>query len=75
MIVKSFQILILILSIIGTALIFFNSPFYNRQIFLYNRSEMPDIIKKDKKKKKLATIGFGLILLSYLLQTLIVFLW
>jgi hypothetical protein len=73
MIIKVLQIFLLSLSIIGTALVFFNSPFTNSRTYLYNKSEMPTIIKRDLKKKRLAIIGFGFILLSYLLQTILVF--
>ena len=72
MYIKLIQIIILGFSLIGTSLVFFNSPFLNRQIYAYNNSEIPKIIKKDKRKRLLSIIGFGLIILSYLIQTIII---
>jgi len=73
MCIKYLQIAVLGISLFGTALIFFNSPFVDSNVWLGSSDESPSIYKKDKKKRRLARIGFGLLLLSYLLQTIIVF--
>jgi len=73
MYIKYFQIVVLGFSLIGTAFVFFNSPFVDDSVWLRNESEMKILAKKNKKKRRLARIGFGLILLSYLFQTLITF--
>lgn len=69
-IVQLVQIISLGISIAGTALVFYNSPFADRRVFLYDNTGInPD----DKKKQNRAKWGFGLILMSYIIQTIVVF--
>jgi len=74
MIVKIIQLVILAIAILGTGLVFYNSPFIDSQTYIYTSSEDAMIIKKDSRKRKFARVGFGLILISYVLQTIILFL-
>jgi hypothetical protein len=73
MVIKIIQLLILGLSILGTILVFYNSPFYSSSIYAPTIADADKFYKRDLNKKRLAKIGFGLIIFSYLLQTIIIF--
>ena len=72
--VKIIQLVTLAFAIFGTALVFFNSPFTDSNTYIFaNDNEVRINNKKDKRKRRLARLGFGLILISYVLQTIILF--
>ena len=73
MIVKLFQLLILGLSILGTGLVFYNSPFMSDLNGDPTFDDADIFYHRGLKKRKLAKIGFCLIIFSYLLQTIVLF--
>lgn len=74
MFIKETQILILGLSLIGTMLVFLNSPKVDHNVYLEASSESDKNNRSDKNKRMLASIGFGILLLAYFLQTAVVLL-
>jgi len=72
--IKILQIVITGIAIGGTALVFFNSPFASGGTFLYKFGEAEQHMVKAKKQRRLAKFGFLLILISYVLQTIVIFL-
>ena len=71
MILQALQIFSLILGIVGTVLVFFNSPFHSRSYYMHTFGESAEIEKEDKRIRNMAKIGFGIICISYIIQTVI----
>ena len=71
--IKIIQLCITGIAIIGTMLVFYNSPFVHRETLLYSRQEMKKFILQDKKTRNRAKFGFILILLSYIFQSILIF--
>ena len=62
------QIIIIFCGLFGTILIFKYSPIKNSQVFLYNKSELDTIKKQDKKERRIAKLGLGLVIFCFLLE-------
>jgi hypothetical protein len=72
--VKCIQTSILGITLLGTALIFFNSPVVDSNTYLFTDGpEFEKIQKKDRSKRKFARIGLALTLLSYCIQSALLF--
>ena len=74
MVVKLLQVLVTGIAIAGTALVFYNSPFVSGGVFMYTFDEGKERMEKAKRQRRLAKIGFLLILISYVFQLVLVFL-
>lgn len=66
--VKVFNSTGLAFDIVGAALVFFNSPEMQSEIFTYNHSETEELERKDKKHINLARVGFAFLGFGFLLQ-------
>jgi len=67
------QIITLLLGVIGTILLFKYNANKSSQIYLYNKEELDDIEKQDKKERRLAWFGFGLLIICFLTEFLLLF--
>jgi hypothetical protein len=62
------QMLVIIFGLLGTVMVFVFSPQAESRTFLYQKSEMSELMKKDKRKRMLSRIGLALITVSFFLQ-------
>lgn len=72
--IKFLQIVVTGIAITGTALVFYNSPFTSGGTFLYTWNEADARMAQAKQQRRRARLGFLLILISYVMQTVLVFL-
>jgi hypothetical protein len=72
--IKPLQILVTGIAIAGTALVFYNSPFSSGGTYHYSFEEGQRQTAKAKRQRRLARVGFLLILISYVLQVILVML-
>jgi accessory gene regulator protein AgrB len=68
------NLIALLLSVVGTFVMFFYSPVVSSQVFLYRKIEMQNIKKRDNNKNKKIRFGLLLILIACLLQAIAIFL-
>lgn len=73
-IIDLLNILALLISLAGTFIMYYYSPVVNSQVFLYRKIEWENIKKRDNSKNKKIRLGFLLILIACLLQTIAIFL-
>jgi hypothetical protein len=62
------QMLVIVFGLFGTVMVFVFSPQAESRTFLYQESEMRELMKKDKRKRMFSRIGLGLITVSFFLQ-------
>jgi uncharacterized membrane protein len=72
--IRVIQIVSIVMGILGTALVFFNSPFSSGGTFEYTFGESEKRMAKAKKDRRAARMGFSLIVISCLLQVIVLFL-
>ena len=68
------NLIALLLSVVGTYIMFYYSPVVNSQVFLYKKIEWENIKKRDNSKNKKIRLGLLLILIACLLQAIAIFL-
>ena len=69
-----FNIIGLIINMVGAYLMYRNAPPVNSQTFLYRDEEMQKIIKRDKFKNKMSRNGMLLLFIGFLVQLVAFFL-
>jgi hypothetical protein len=74
MLIKILQLVVTAIAIAGTALVFYNSPFVKGTVSLPTFAEGNERMAKAKRQRRRARLGFLLILVSYVLQVVVVFL-
>ena len=71
--IKQLSIFLNVLQILGTILVFFNSPFVDSRTYAYRSMEADSENKKGERvKRKRAKVGFALIIFGNLCQMLII---
>lgn len=68
------NLIALLISIIGSFMMFYYTPKIRSSLFIYNRSEMEAIYKQDLYKNKMVRIGMLFLLIGFLLQAIAIFL-
>jgi len=69
-----FNLIGLIINMVGAYLMYRNAPPVNSQTFLYRDEEMQKIIKRDKFKNKMSRNGMLLLFIGFLVQLVAFFL-
>lgn len=69
-----FNLIGLVISMVGAYLMYRNAPPVNSQTFLYCDEEMEQIIKKDKFKNNMSRYGMLLLFIGFLFQLVAFFL-
>lgn len=73
-VVDFINLIALLFSVTGTYIMFYYSPVINSQTYLYQKSELAEIKKRDARKNKKIRFGLLLILIACLLQAIAIFL-
>jgi len=73
-IIDTLNLLALFIGIVGSYMMFYFSPVVNSQSYLYRREEMERIRKNDAHKNKMVRRGMLLLLISFVLQAITIFL-
>jgi len=73
-IIDILNLLALLINVAGSFLMFYFSPAVNSMSYLYNRSELPEIKKRDDRKNKMVRTGMLILLIGFLLQAVALFL-
>lgn len=73
-IIDIINLLALFIGIIGSYIMFYFSPVVNSQTYIYQREESKRIQKRDDHKNKMLRRGMFLLLISFLLQAISIFL-
>lgn len=69
-----FNLIGLIINMVGAYLMYRNAPPVNSQTFLYRDEEMKQIIKRDQFKNKMSRYGMLLLFIGFLFQLIAFFL-
>ncbi len=69
-----FNLIGLVINMVGAYLMYRNAPPVNSQTFLYKREEMQQIVKRDKQKNKMSRYGMLMLFVGFLFQLIAFFL-
>jgi hypothetical protein len=73
-IIDFINLIALFIGIIGSYLMFYFSPVVNSQTYLYQKSELAEIKKRDMRKNKMVRRGMFLLFIGFILQAIAIFL-
>jgi predicted histidine transporter YuiF (NhaC family) len=62
------RIIALCLGVIGTVLIFNNSPKYSSTMTIYQRNEIDSVKQKDQKKYNQTQIGLACLIIAFIVE-------